>query len=135
MKYFTLQELTKSYSAVKYGIDNTPSQVVVQNLNALVDNLLDPIREAWGAPIIVSSGYRCPALNKRIGGVANSQHLYGQAADIKTVSDTREDNKRLYEMIKSMNLPVDQCINEHDFDWIHISYGPRHRRSFFEIKK
>ena len=135
MKYFNLQELTYSASANKYKINNTPPQKVVENLNRLVHNILDPLREAWGEPIIVTSGFRCPALNKKIGGAANSQHVLGEAADIRTVRDTKEDNRRLYEFIKSMNLPVDQCINEHDFDWIHVSYGPRHRRSYFESRK
>ena len=60
MKYFTIVELTKSATASRRGIDNTPSSTIKANLTELVDNILDPLREAWGAPIIVSSGYRCP---------------------------------------------------------------------------
>lgn len=135
MKYFTIKELTKSSTATRYGIDNTPSKDIEENLKALVENILDPLRHAWGAPIIVTSGYRCSKLNKKVGGATNSQHTLGQAADIRTVSDTREDNKKLYNLIKILNLPVDQCINEYDYDWIHVSFGPRNRRQYFNINK
>ena len=134
MKYFTINELCKSYTAKRNKIDNTPTKEAERNLINLVNNILDPLREAWGAPIIIGSGYRCPELNKLVGGVKNSQHMTGEAADIKTVSDTKEDNKKLYELIKELNLPVDQCINEYYYYWIHVSYGPRNRRSYFAIK-
>ena len=133
MKYFTLKELTRSVTAKNKGIDNTPGEVEKNNLIALVENVLDPLREAWGQPIIITSGYRCPALNRAVGGSATSQHVTGEAADIRTVSDTVEDNKALYELIKILNLPIDQCINEYGYDWIHVSYSPRNRRKFFSI--
>ena len=133
MKYFTHKELTRSVTAKNKGIDNTPGEVEKNNLIALVENVLDPLREAWGQPIIITSGYRCPALNRAVGGAAASQHVKGEAADIRTVSDTVEDNKALYELIKILNLPIDQCINEYGYDWIHVSYSPRNRRKFFSI--
>ena len=132
MKYFTIEELTRSTTARLRNIDNTPSQLVIDNLTALVDNVLDPLREAWGKPIKVNSGYRCRALNKAVGGVPASQHMLGQAADI--TSGSQEANRDLYSLLKRLNLPVDQAINEHDFRWLHISYGPRHRRHFFAIR-
>lgn len=132
MKYFTIKELTRSTTAELRGIDNTPSQQVIDNLTALVENVLDPLREAWCAPIHVNSGYRCAALNKAVGGVPTSQHILGEAADI-TVG-TRAKNQRLYALLRQLNLPVDQAINEHDFRWIHVSYGPRHRRRYFAIR-
>ena len=132
MKYFTIKELTRSTTAELRGIDNTPSQQVINNLTALVENVLDPLREAWGAPIHVNSGYRCAALNKAVGGVPTSQHILGEAADI-TVG-TRANNQRLYALLRQLDLPVDQAINEHDFRWIHVSYGPRHRRRYFAIR-
>lgn len=132
MKYFTIKELTRSTTAQLRGIDNTPSQQVIDNLTALVENVLDPLREAWGAPIHVNSGYRCAALNKAVGGVPTSQHILGEAADI-TVG-TRAKNQRLYALLRQLDLPVDQAINEHDFRWIHVSYGPRHRRRYFAIR-
>ena len=133
MKHFTMRELTKSITASNLGIDNTPGKVEKENLEKLVKYVLDPLREAWGAPIIVTSGYRCPRLNKAVGSQPTSQHRLGQAADIKTVEDTPARNKELYDLIKKLKLPVDQCINEHGYDWIHVSYGPRNRRRFFAL--
>jgi hypothetical protein len=132
MKYFTIEELTRSTTARLRGIDNTPSQQVIDNLNALVDNVLDPLREAWGKPLHVNSGYRCRALNKAVGGVPASQHMRGEAADI--TAGSKDANRELYSLLKRLNLPVDQAINEKDFSWIHVSYGPRHRRHFFAIR-
>lgn len=132
MKYFTIHELTRSATADRKGIDNTPSQQVIENLTALVDNVLDPLREAWGKPIHVNSGFRCPELNRAVGGVPSSQHMKGEAADITAGSQAL--NQKLYILLKNLNLPVDQAINEHDFMWIHVSYGPMHRRHFFAIR-
>lgn len=132
MKYFTIEELTRSTTARLMGIDNTPSQQVIDNLNALVDNVLDPLREAWSKPLHVNSGYRCRALNKAVGGVPASQHMRGEAADI--TAGSKDANRELYSLLKRLNLPVDQAINEKDFSWIHVSYGPRHRRHFFAIR-
>lgn len=131
MKYFTLRELTASATASRLGIDNTPSPQAMNNLNALVTHLLDPLREKFGRPIYVNSGYRCPELNKAVGGSLTSQHLTGEAADI-TAGNKRE-NRRLYELLQSLKLPVDQAINECDYSWIHVSYGPRHRRMYFSL--
>ena len=133
-KYFSIAELTKSSTAIKKKIDNTPTKEVENNLNQLIDNILDPLREAWGQPIIVGSGYRCEALNKAVGGAAHSQHKLGQAADIHTKSDSVEDNKKLFELIKQLKLPFDQLINEYNYNWIHVSYSPRNRRQILNIK-
>jgi uncharacterized protein YcbK (DUF882 family) len=110
MRYFTLQELTRSATARRLGIYNTPPASAVKALNELVDNVLDPLREAWGGPIQVNSGYRCPTLNKAVGGSPYSQHQRGEAADI-TVG-TPSANRRLLALIKRLDLPVDQCIDE-----------------------
>ena len=133
-KYFSIAELTKSSTAIKKKINNTPTKEVEKNLNQLIDNILDPLREAWGQPIIVGSGYRCEALNKAVGGAAHSQHKLGQAADIHTKSDSVEDNKKLFELIKQLKLPFDQLINEYNYNWIHVSYSPRNRRQILNIK-
>ena len=82
MKYFSIEELVKSASAERLAIDNTPPRAAKQMLTILIEQLLDPIRRRYGAPIIVTSGYRCPALNTAVGGVANSHHIVGCAADI-----------------------------------------------------
>ena len=122
MKYFTMQELTASATARRKGIDNTPDAQAKANLTALVANVLDPLREKWGAPIVVTSGYRSVKLNRAVGGAARSQHCKGQAADIRSVSDTKKDNKRLFDLVKSSGLPFDQLIDEYDYDWVHISF-------------
>ena len=82
MKYFSIEELVKSASAERLAIDNTPPRAARRMLTILIEQLLDPIRRRYGAPIIVTSGYRCPALNTAVGGVANSHHIVGCAADI-----------------------------------------------------
>ena len=133
-KYFSIAELTKSSTAIKKKINNTPTKEVENNLNQLIDNILDPLREAWGQPIIVGSGYRCEALNKAVGGAAHSQHKLGQAADIHTKSDSAEDNKKLFELIKQLKLPFDQLINEYNYSWVHVSYSNRNRRQILNIK-
>lgn len=133
-KYFTIKELTKSTTATRLKIDNTPSQEIKENLEALVKNILDPLREKYGEPIIITSGYRCEKLNTAVGGAKSSQHRLGQAADIRTVSDKPENNKKLFDLIVSMKLPYDQVIDEYGYDWVHVSYSPRHRRQILHIK-
>lgn len=123
MKWFTIDELTKSQTAVRYGIDNTPSGEEKANLIMLVDNILDPLREKFGRAIIVNSGFRCELLNKKVGGSKTSQHRTGQAADIQSVGDRY--NRELFELAKKMEF--DQLIyeygNDDKPDWIHISFS------------
>ena len=128
MKYFTIKEMTKSATAQRKGIKNDPSIQVCQSLTALIEKVLDPLREAYGKPIIVTSGYRCEKLNKAVGGAASSQHVKGEAADIRSVQDTPEENKKLFDLIVKLKLPFDQLINEFNYDWVHVSFGARHRR-------
>lgn len=124
MTYFTIEELSASDTARRRGIDNTPDAAKRQKLQTLIEQLLDPIRAAWGAPITVNSGYRCPKLNAAVGGVSTSQHLRGEAADISV--GTPADNKRLFDRIvelqKAGKITFDQLIDESDYKWIHISY-------------
>lgn len=129
MRHFTLQELTRSATAQRLGIYNTPPASAVKALNELVDNMLDPLRDAWGGPIRVNSGYRCPRLNKAVGGSPYSQHQRGEAADI-TVG-TPSANRRLLSLIKRLDLPVDQCIDEKGCSWIHVSHRKGHNRRQF----
>ena len=126
MKYFTIQELTASATAERLAIDNTPPRAAQQMLTVLVEQLLDPIRRRYGAPIIVTSGYRCPALNTAVGGVANSHHIVGCAADITTGSIER--NRALFALIIEMQaahaIRFTQLIAEKGYRWLHISYVP-----------
>lgn len=120
MKHFTVAEFVRSEKADKRAIDNRLPKELLPNVQALVDNVLDPLREAYGKPITVTSGYRCPALNKAVGGSATSQHISGQAADI--TAGSRKENKRLFYLIQELGLPFDQLIDEKNFSWLHVSY-------------
>lgn len=123
MKYFTMNELTASATAKRLGIPNVPTWREADNLRLLVENVLDPLREAWGHPIIVTSGFRCKLLNDMVGGAKNSQHTTGMAADIRTLSDLPQDNERLFDLARRMDLPFDQLIDEYNYNWVHISYS------------
>lgn len=122
MKYFTMAELVQSAVARTLHIDNRPGKTEQLNLVALVTNILDPVREKLGEPIYVSSAYRSPRLNRAVGGVADSQHMKGEAADVYTKSV--DGNKRLYDLM--LNMPFDQLIWERGDDkapaWVHVSY-------------
>ena len=126
MKYFSITELTASATAQREGIDNSPTESVHQLLLVLVEKLLAPIREAWGEPIVVSSGYRCPELNTLVGGAKNSHHLLGCAADI--IAGNKADHRRLFNLIQQMHesgqIRFTQLIAERDYRWLHISYVP-----------
>lgn len=118
---FSLNELTYSVTAEANKIDNRPSVPVVANLKALCENVLQPLRNYLCVPVIVTSGFRCATLNKKIGGSANSQHLVGQAVDITVPQRNLRD---VYNYIK-YNLPYDQLLFEYTgtgTKWIHISY-------------
>ena len=132
--YFTINELTRSNVAMRLEINNMPDQTTLKDLRSLIANVLDPLRRAWGAPIIVTSGYRCPRLNKIVGGVPHSQHVLGQAADIRTVDGTPAENRRLFQLVKELKLPFDQLIDEYNYAWVHVSYGPRHRRQVLHLR-
>lgn len=123
MKYFTMNELTASATAKRLGIPNVPTWREADNLRLLVEHVLDPLREAWGHPIIVTSGFRCKLLNDMVGGAKNSQHTTGMAADIRTLSDLPQDNERLFDLARRMDLPFDQLIDEYAYNWVHISYS------------
>jgi len=120
-EHFTLQEMLKSMTAVRYGIDNTPSTNHVANLRALAVNVLEPVRELMGnRPIIITSGYRCPLLNRMIGGSKSSQHMKGQAADFE-IPELR--NRNVIEAVAASDIPFDQLIYEFgEQGWIHISH-------------
>lgn len=124
-KYFTLSELTASSTAVQKGIDNTAPPDIKVKLTTLMNNCLDPIRELWGRPITVNSGFRCPTLNKAVGGAPTSQHMKGEAADITAGSP--EKNKELFDMIVASGIEFDQLIAEGHkqgvpYKWLHVSY-------------
>ncbi len=136
-EHFSLEEFTKSQSASRLRIDNTPPEDVIKNLTNLCIHVLEKVRLNYGRPVIVNSGYRSPALNKVIGGSRNSQHMSGQAADIEVPGI---DNRFLFNWIKD-NLQFDQLILEFykpgipDSGWVHVSWNSNtNRRQILEIK-
>ena len=148
MKYFSIEELTSSATALREGIDNRPNKCAYHLLHVLVDQLLDPIREAWGEPIVVSSGYRCKELNELVGGAKHSHHIIGCAADI--IASNRADHRKLFRLIQQMQqegrirftqliwggakgapLATTEDLSsqrsvacDSDGRWLHISYVP-----------
>lgn len=123
--YFTLWELVKSETAEKKGISNFPSFDVVDHLRQLTAEILDPMREAWGGPLTVTSGYRCKALNKAVGGVATSAHLEGWAADIRPADKRRTAKFILWAAcwLEENRINYDQAIDEQvkGERWLHIA--------------
>lgn len=119
---FTLNELIRSNTATKLNIDNTPSDDIIDNLKKLCTDILQPIRDKYDKPMVITSGYRCKALNKAVGGVKTSQHVLGQAADI---NNGHTQNKAIFELIKQMvndgEITVGQLLWEHVGQWIHVS--------------
>lgn len=126
-KYFTMGEMMHSTTAEKKGIDNKCTKEDAVHLKALIEHVLDPLREAYGNPIRVTSGYRCPALNKAVGGSPTSDHMRGCAADIVGTPNTKAENKRLFNLVQSLGLDFDQLIDEKNYSWVHVSF-----RSFRE---
>lgn len=125
MKHFTLSEFFRSSTAAKNGIKNEPSidarATVVRNINLLVDNVLDPVRDMVNTPIIITSGYRCPQVNRLVGGVDNSQHMSGCAADFHVKGFTPS---MMYEVFLYIfnTLEYDQLIYYRSKNIIHVSY-------------
>jgi len=120
MLNFSISELCNSKIANKYNINNSPNLKACDNLINLIYYCLQPLREKLGKPIIITSGYRSEKLNSHplVKGVVNSQHLFGQAADIKVNGAKPKD---LISWIIKTNVPFDQLINEYD-KWVHISF-------------
>lgn len=122
-KNFTLAELTKSQTASRKGLDNTPTPLVEKNLKNLAETILQPLREKLGKPIVINSGYRSPDVNKAVGGSATSAHRFGHAVDLIVPSYAGGDVKKLCQYIvkflKDNNIAFDQVIYEFDA-WVHI---------------
>lgn len=123
---FTLEELCASTTARIRRIDNTPPEAVKKNLALLARNVLQPIRDAYGFPITITSGYRCPRLNSAVGGAKTSQHMAGEAADIKCSATSKAELFNLIRnMVKRGDIQVGQLIWEYgtrkEPKWIHVS--------------
>ena len=132
----SLAEMVKSWTAIRKGIDNSPTPEHIENMKALAENIFQPIRKYFGVPIHISSGYRSEKLNKAIGGahkwvdgkyVATSQHCKGQAIDIDRDGHHQPTNADVFNFIRDY-LEFDQLIWEFgdttNPDWVHVSYNP-----------
>lgn len=155
-KHFKLSEFTRSSTATKYGIDNTPPLEVISNLQYLCQELLEPLREWMNEPIIISSGYRCPKLNSHpeVRGAAKSQHLTGEAADLhipiinapngSLIQDMATARKwiewilenRFDQLILEHTIPKPSSINPHlsPHYWIHVSLKRTNNRQTYTPK-
>lgn len=133
-KYFKLEELLKSDKALAAQIENLPSWTDVENLLDLAVLVLDPIREAWGQPLMVTSGYRSPQLNAAVGGVPTSAHMEGYAVDVALCSWSDRRISQLYNLIVSMVddgvIDIDQVIYYRKKRIIHISNDLPCRKQF-----
>lgn len=134
-KNFSLLELTSSETATRRGIDNTPSQTEINNLKKLCEEVMQPLRDWYGKPINITSGFRSAKLNRVIGGASSSQHVKGEAIDFTL---PKEDYKKVWKWITE-NLEYDQIIwefgNSEAPDWIHISYTTNNRNQKLKAEK
>ena len=126
-KNFVLSEITRSNTAKRLNISNGPDKEHLRNLQILIRDLIQPMRDALG-PIRITSGYRSPQLNRAIGGSRKSQHCKGQALDLQFWKDGVMCNKEIYNWVISSGIEFDQMINEFDFAWIHISLKDQENR-------
>lgn len=120
-EHFTLEEFTRSDTAKKKGIKNEPNQEHIFNLILLCQKVLEPLRVKYGEPFVINSGYRCPELNKEVGGVVTSQHTKGQACDVRV-----KEPKKLLNLLMDMDLDFDQAILYPTF--LHLSYDKDRNR-------
>lgn len=135
-KNFTLSEIIHSNTAKRLGINNAPDKEHLKNMQVLVRDLIQPIRDALG-PIRISSGYRNPELNRAIGGSTKSQHCKGEALDLQYWSKGKMCNKEIYDWVIKSGIEFDQMINEFDYSWIHISLksNNKNRKQILEAYK
>ncbi len=130
-KNIQLIEMVRSETADSKHLDNTPQQEVIDAMQRLAQEVLQPIRAHFDKPLHISSGYRCQELNKAIGGSKTSQHCFGEAADI-SVAGTGISELMAW-IVNDSGLPFDQVILEPS--WVHISYTVRHELRYESMVK
>jgi hypothetical protein len=118
-KHISLNEAIESPTALRMGIKNVPNELELEAMKYVAENLFEPIRKWYKKPIKINSFFRCIALNKAVKGSTSSQHVKGEAIDIS--GGNKIENKKIFDYIVSSGLDFDQCINEYDFTWVHIS--------------
>jgi hypothetical protein len=119
-KHITYDEATKSPTAIRNKIDNTPSEEVLTNMESVASACFEPLREWYGKPIRINSFYRCEALNTLVKGSKTSDHMKGRSIDLDAGSIA--ENKKIFDWCKA-NLKFDQLINEYNYSWVHISFN------------
>jgi zinc D-Ala-D-Ala carboxypeptidase len=124
--HFSLNEMTRSQSAARFDIDNTPDEQSIYNLQVLCEQILQPLRELYNRPISISSGYRCPELNERIGGSSNSHHMRGMAADIEIFGIANGDLATYISQYFQFTQVILEFYNPTNpaSGWVHVSYDP-----------
>ena len=146
-EHFKLSEFTRSATATARKIDNTPSQEVISNLKVLCQNVLEPLREFAQQPVVISSGYRCPQLNIKVGGVYSSQHTLGEACDIRlpVSKHTTQCDGKAHTDKEVLNSWFDWIVTNTDFDqaiietangkdfWIHVSCRRNKRKNRHQV--
>jgi len=118
-KHITIEEASQSPTALRMGIKNLPNAEELEAMKYVAENLFEPIREWYNAPIKINSFFRCVALNKAVKGSLTSGHVLGNSIDIS--GGNKIENKKIFDFIKTSGLNYDQVINEYDYTWIHIS--------------
>ena len=118
-EHITYAEATLSPTAIRFGIENIPTESQLFSMRIVGENCFEPLRKWYGKPIKIGSFFRCTLLNEKVGGALNSQHSKGEAIDMNAGS--KEENKKIFDWCKA-NLVFDQLINEYDFTWVHISF-------------
>lgn len=129
-EHISYDEAVLSPTAIRNGIDNTPNEQQLHNMQQLAEHIFEPLRKIYGKPIKINSFFRSDKLNKLVGGSPTSQHAKGQAIDI--TGGNKAENKKLFELAKTLDF--DQLINEYDFSWVHISYSTKNRKQILVIK-
>jgi len=124
--HITYNEGTQSPTAIRFGIENTPTENQLFAMRIVASVCFEPLRRWYGKPIKINSFFRCTLLNQKVGGSSTSQHCKGEAIDISAAS--KAENKKLFDWCKA-NLVFDQLINEYDYTWIHISFSQGQNRN------
>ena len=124
--HITYNEATQSPTAIRFGIENTPTENQLFAMRIVASVCFEPLRRWYGKPIKINSFFRCTLLNQKVGGSSTSQHCKGEAIDISAGS--KVENKKLFDWCKA-NLVFDQLINEYDYTWIHISFSQGQNRN------
>jgi hypothetical protein len=137
-KYTTLEEAIYSATAIRWGIDNSPTDVMtISNMSILCDKIYDPLCDLFGFKLPFTSFFRNKDTNRKVGGSVSSQHVLGQAIDICPNGKNSLSNADLFEYIRKSNLPYDQLIWEYGSNtepsWVHVSYSSRNRREALKI--